>query len=125
MLYILLEGINEMGQNNRSSMQFTNNGRFSTMQHPSESANQPHFPNNISSLSKGGMQSRMFQHGMNKTLSGPVFLPGQAQSKNPSNALNHMNNNSNAYHQQNPWSNGSAGSSGMRFNYRHDSDISI
>ena len=114
-----------MGQNNRSTMQFTNNGRFSTMQHPSESTNQPHFPNNIPSLSKVGMQSRMFQHGMNKTLSGPVFLPGQTQSKNPSNALNHMNNNSNAYHQQNPWSNGSAGSSGMSFEYRHDSNVSI
>jgi hypothetical protein len=67
----------------------------------------------------GGGSNRMF-HNPAKITPGPVFPSGHfAASQQSSNVLHQMHNNNNSSHQQHlnqPWSNGSAGSSG-KINY--------
>ena len=77
--------------------------------------NQAHFSSNMIASPKGGGPNKMF-HNPHKIAPGSVFSSGHfAPSQQSSNSLHQITNNNMPSHQQQlnqPWSNGSAGSSG-------------
>ena len=119
--YFFVEGLNDVGQNHRSTMQM-NNGRGPIPSYPGELNKHGQFSNHQTvALSKGGVATRMYQdqNKVTKQQDCSVFQPGQLVSSPQSSIAHHqqMNNNNSHNHQPHlnhaPWSNGSAGSSGM------------
>ena len=113
-LYVITEGINDIAQNQRGTTLQSGNTRGPIHSYPDPNI-QGHFPSNMTVSPKGG-SNRMF-HNQAKMPPGSVFPTGHfTASQQSSNVLHQMHNNNNSSHQQQhlnqPWSNGSAGSSG-------------
>ena len=108
------DGINDMPQSQRGSTLHSTNPRDHIHSYPDPNT-QAHFSSNMIASPKGGGPNKMF-HNPHKITPGSVFSSGHfASSQQTSNSLHPMINNNNSSHQQHlnqPWSNGSAGSSG-------------